>query len=102
MHPCLHVVLFFLTIRRPPRSTRTDTLFPYATVCRSVALHPVHEVAPDVGAHERERPVVERADAAGGDVGVLGREVGAHLAALTRPLVTLLQRHLVEIGRAHV
>src|SRR3546814_12894989 len=25
-------------IRRPPRSTRTDTLFPYTTLCRSKAL----------------------------------------------------------------
>src|SRR3546814_9795845 len=24
-------------IRRPPRSTRTDTLFPYTTLCRSAA-----------------------------------------------------------------
>src|SRR3546814_20973930 len=30
-------MLFFLMIRRPPRSTRTDTLFPYTTLCRSVA-----------------------------------------------------------------
>src|SRR3546814_12438177 len=29
--------LFFLMIRRPPRSTRTDTLFPYTTLFRSVA-----------------------------------------------------------------
>src|SRR3546814_6171625 len=28
-------VLFFLMIRRPPRSTRTDTLFPYTTLFRS-------------------------------------------------------------------
>src|SRR3546814_7033675 len=27
---------FFLMIRRPPRSTRTDTLFPYTTLFRSV------------------------------------------------------------------
>src|SRR3546814_8235646 len=27
--------LFFLKIRRPPRSTRTDTLFPYTTLFRS-------------------------------------------------------------------
>src|SRR3546814_1650236 len=27
--------LFFLRIRRPPRSTRTDTLFPYTTLFRS-------------------------------------------------------------------
>src|SRR3546814_8924161 len=26
---------FFLKIRRPPRSTRTDTLFPYTTLFRS-------------------------------------------------------------------
>src|SRR3546814_242794 len=30
-------VLFFLMIRRPPRSTRTDTLFPYTTLFRSPA-----------------------------------------------------------------
>src|SRR3546814_13988048 len=28
---------FFLMIRRPPRSTRTDTLFPYTTLFRSPA-----------------------------------------------------------------
>src|SRR3546814_19054847 len=29
-------------IRRPPRSTRTDTLFPYTTLCRSTALFTGH------------------------------------------------------------
>src|SRR3546814_17090918 len=29
-------VLFFLMIRRPPISTRTDTLFPYTTLFRSL------------------------------------------------------------------
>src|SRR3546814_14047304 len=28
-------LFFLLTIRRPPRSTRTDTLFPYTTLFRS-------------------------------------------------------------------
>src|SRR3546814_13885893 len=28
-------IVFFLSIRRPPRSTRTDTLFPYTTLFRS-------------------------------------------------------------------
>src|SRR3546814_13140091 len=28
--------VFFLMIRRPPRTTRTDTLFPYTTLFRSV------------------------------------------------------------------
>src|SRR3546814_13796435 len=30
--------MFFLMIRRPPRSTRTDTLFPYTTLFRSPTL----------------------------------------------------------------
>src|SRR3546814_8824706 len=39
------VVFFFLMILRPPRSTRTDTLFPYTTLFRSLQsprrAHPV-------------------------------------------------------------
>src|SRR3546814_14273700 len=35
-HLCLcRCLLFFLMIRRPPRSTRTDTRFPYTTLFRS-------------------------------------------------------------------
>src|SRR3546814_20104771 len=30
-----YVLIFFLMIRRPPRSTRTCTLFPYTTLFRS-------------------------------------------------------------------
>src|SRR3546814_19391880 len=33
----LIALFFFLIIRRPPRSTRTYTLFPYTTLFRSVA-----------------------------------------------------------------
>src|SRR3546814_6023599 len=33
---CLVFCIFFLMIRRPPRSTRTDTLFPYTTLFRSL------------------------------------------------------------------
>src|SRR3546814_17683788 len=33
-------LVFFLMIRRPPRSTRTDTLFPYTTLFRSLLRHP--------------------------------------------------------------
>src|SRR3546814_13983397 len=35
-------LLFFLMIRRPPRSTRTDTLFPYTTLFRSRE-HPMEQ-----------------------------------------------------------
>src|SRR3546814_16707317 len=43
-------LVFFLSIRRPPRSTRTDPLFPYTTLFRS--LHMRREVE-RVLAHER-------------------------------------------------
>src|SRR3546814_15303736 len=36
--PSMVFFCFFLMIRRPPRSTRTDTLFPYTTLFRSVHL----------------------------------------------------------------
>src|SRR3546814_11485353 len=53
--------IFFLMIRRPPRSTRTDTLFPYTTLFRSPAPERAalrfaaehHE-----GEEEADRPVV--------------------------------------------
>src|SRR3546814_14048893 len=44
-------------IRRPPRSTRTDTLFPYTTLFRSVLL---------IGAADDE---IEGADTAAGETG---------------------------------
>src|SRR3546814_16130964 len=40
VYHCLNVYIFlrffFVMIRRPPRSTRPDTLFPYTTLFRSV------------------------------------------------------------------
>src|SRR3546814_17260882 len=40
------IVFFFLMIRRPPRPTRTDTLFPYTTLFRSKSQHnPIDLVA---------------------------------------------------------
>src|SRR3546814_1820320 len=37
-------MLFFLWIRRPPRSTRTDTLFPYTTLFRSLSVYVVYAI----------------------------------------------------------
>src|SRR3546814_12759008 len=34
------IISFFLMIRRPPRSKRTDTLFPYTTLFRSLLPDP--------------------------------------------------------------
>src|SRR3546814_6455520 len=40
------IFVFYLMIRRPPRSTRTDTLFPYTTLFRSAVPNlPVPESA---------------------------------------------------------
>src|SRR3546814_17265619 len=36
LHCVNYINSFFVMIRRPPRSTRTDTLFPYTTLFRSV------------------------------------------------------------------
>src|SRR3546814_4223203 len=40
-----YVQVFFLMRRRPPRSTRTDTLFPYTTLFRSYIFN--SQTAPD-------------------------------------------------------
>src|SRR3546814_12886685 len=99
-------------LRRPPRTTRTDTLFPYTTLFRSldgvhegeVAHGPGEEGALGIaGAAQEEgggREVVDRADA----------ELALHRLDAGDPqaggLVVLLGLVLVlalqEIGRAHV
>src|SRR3546814_20005688 len=53
MRSLLLLVVFFLMIRRPPRSTRTDTLFPYTTLFRSAKL--LYENAPGDGVDWRGR-----------------------------------------------
>src|SRR3546814_6952578 len=42
------VLFFFLRIRPPPRSTRTDTLFPYTTLFRSRQPTPGRAVSGDL------------------------------------------------------
>src|SRR3546814_21184702 len=54
------IVFLFLMIRRPPRSTRTDTLLPYTTLFRSV---------PPDRRQERGRRDRRRGDAVGCDPG---------------------------------
>src|SRR3546814_20220249 len=44
----LTVFFFFLMIRRPPRSTRTDTLLPYTTLFRSVPDHEAQGAGPRI------------------------------------------------------
>src|SRR3546814_2959013 len=68
-------------MRRPlPRSTRTDTLFPYTTLFRSLAL-----------ANERQRRIVSEcraalvdAEAAGGDAVLIAEHLREALSSLGR------------------
>src|SRR3546814_16260304 len=85
--------MFCLMIRRPPRSTRTDTLFPYTTLFRSLLLRSAGE------------PVVERRSAEAVSVGDLDdRDAGtvergddvAHL--LGHELVALVVRAVTQAG----
>src|SRR3546814_13208097 len=74
-----YACFLFLKIRRPPRSTRTDTLFPYTTLFRSQSPRPAPAAAGSVrdnGAGRRYRsssaPQLEIVDV--GEVEVLGHE----------------------------
>src|SRR3546814_6532598 len=84
-------LFFFLMIRRPPRSTRTDTLFPYTTLFRSGSV----TVAGGDGSTVVRMPdgvegrVTGRASAASFSVGTDGKGRGHVLSGQ-------------EIGRAHV
>src|SRR3546814_15584724 len=50
------VLFFFLIIPRPPRSTRTDTLFPYTTLFRSTGQGKTHLLHAIGGAFAAEHP----------------------------------------------
>src|SRR3546814_14799512 len=55
----MRVVVFFLMIRRPPRSTRTDTLFPYTTLFRSEAITESGRARRHLVAGKNAGPVLE-------------------------------------------
>src|SRR3546814_10546610 len=68
-------------IRRPPISTRTDTLFPYTTLFRSLVLYQVGSVEDAVAA-----------EAAGADVVIAqGFEAGGHVRGIVSSLVLVPQ-----------
>src|SRR3546814_19013028 len=99
------MVIFFLMIRRPPRSTRTYTLFPYTTLFRSDRL----VVRPNIVEEQakRARPQMPKhvefgqlADAHSRNAGVDDR-MAALAAKPARWLVEHLSVALLELtGRA--
>src|SRR3546814_20029062 len=82
---CLyHCFFFFLMIRRPPRSTRTDTLFPYTTLFRSAP-----RCCPSP-------------DNAGASAATCRNARSARLACSCDPAKAVTGKDDVQIGRAHV
>src|SRR3546814_15416878 len=85
---------FFLMIRRPPRATRTDTLFPYTTLFRSA----VERLRPARHLHHRERAALRRAHAADLERQVI--DLRLHDCADLAVAFGAAPHH--QIGRAHV
>src|SRR3546814_19367108 len=89
---------FFLMIRRPPRSTRTDTLLPYPTLFRSMITNPN-----TCGLFERDMKAISDAvHAVGGYVYCDGANFNA-IVGRVRPGdlgVDAMQINLHKIGRA--
>src|SRR3546814_19305176 len=110
-------LFFFLMIRRPPRSTRTDTLFPYTTLLRSttmesrLSLTPSKRASAGITAAEVMSPPSPRSSASvfrtngsrskpGMEKSATGHLRLAHIALPHRAAGHL--QHPLEIGRAHV
>src|SRR3546814_5277435 len=66
-------------IRRPPRSTRTDTLFPYTTLFRSKREHQVVAWARQTTAGDYENTATVAEDGYHGTYFIVEREVGGAL-----------------------
>src|SRR3546814_11473731 len=89
----LAFMFFFLMILRPPRSTRTDTLFPYPTLFRSATLV--------LGAGNVIREYVT----INGGSGAHGTRIGDSCFLMTASHVAhdcQVGNLVVKIGRAHV
>src|SRR3546814_11438153 len=90
-------------IRRPPRSTRTDTLLPYTTLFRSVVaafaiLEPQAEVHHAAGAELHVRQVGAQPGPVGGDQQVGLQQVLLREAELAQPRRPHLLGHLDPEG----
>src|SRR3546814_8055375 len=89
------MICLCLMIRRPPRSTRTDTLFPYTTLFRSVDRRRHLEGALVAVAHDAGDPLgIDRAGAHhAGDLLLQG----ADLRALGARMVVRSEEHTSEL-----
>src|SRR3546814_4676330 len=84
-------LFYFLMIRRPPRSTRTDTLFPYTTLFRSMRQR--HRVAHAVAMRYLEEAVLRghRTDLERGEQEVVTRVAHERSEEHTSELQSLMR-----------
>src|SRR3546814_13107077 len=95
---------FFLMIRRPPRSTRTDTLFPYTTLFRSGRhmLDPDDHVGVDVRLEQGGGDAGQAVEGPHGQVRPTSTIAPAIAAAAATAGLARWVRAPGQIGRAHV
>src|SRR3546814_20138086 len=70
-------------IRRPPRSTRTDTLFPYTTLFRSLATDLGHDVPPQATRVEAAMTLGDRVPTGSGLT--MANRVDSHVFGVPEP-----------------
>src|SRR3546814_15022874 len=97
--------MFFLMIRRPPRSTRTDTLVPYTTLFRSHQSAMALLLAFQHGLYRRMEVVEllnlnDLSDAA--DYWLEHTPGAAFRSSVGKTVQAGSAKNLTEIGRAHV
>src|SRR3546814_17595059 len=90
------IYIVFLMIPRPPRSTRTDTLFPYTTLFRSVSVHE-RATVPDHQSRAFAGAAAETVDAV---IRLVVRMAATEAQCRKRGHFSDDGR--IEIGRAHV
>src|SRR3546814_12894766 len=93
---------FFLMIRRPPRSTRNDTLFPYTTLFRSVVI--AGRIHPE--RRETDRALAERGPEEARIIGGIA-QFGHHQRVVgPRVVIEILHERLhvaiVDVGRDQI
>src|SRR3546814_9126984 len=98
-------------LRRPPRSTRTDTLFPYTTLFRSdwIETKAIYRALSGLGVSHEMQEVLCSCQAARGGIAfkasivIIGRRRAVHPVTLSHiSSAGKGQRLRAKIGRAHV
>src|SRR3546814_8118134 len=91
-------MFFFLMIRRPPRSTRTDTLFPYTTLFRSLPGREIaHELLGNVCEARCEATMLTQETAYAGPPSLLPEHVHQHRKGAAEQPTHRSEEHTSEL-----